>query len=84
MKRGYKARVYRKRRKLKTQSGGIPRFCLSRTIETHIEIEKGSLEGIGRSPGECGVKEEVSERTKWSSFLMLLRSPLRGRRENVC
>jgi len=49
-----------------------------------METEKESLEEIGGSPGGCDVKEEVSKRKKWSSILMLLRSPLRGRRENVC
>lgn len=46
-----------------------------------MEIKTELLEEAGCRPGECGVMKEASQGKKYSSILVLLLSPLRGRLE---
>lgn len=57
----------------------VPHGASPEPVEARLETGKALLEEKGGSPGECGVKEEVSKWKKWSTVLILLRSSLRGR-----
>lgn len=82
----YKIRRYRKRRDLRTESGGTPTYSAAPgQSQPTMETEKELLEEIRGRP-ECGVmeaKKEALKRKKPSSVLMPLRSLVRGRLENA-